>query len=201
MNQELGEHIFRTVSTVWERIFSVTVQQDLQDTQLQLRQAFQTARASFKEQLRAAKLPGSETLLARADLLEGPQSRSIESKLTDAAVAAKRAMTDRQRELSRTVVPSIQATMVPGYDAGTAERGAGSHRRRIDVIESHIDRHKHTMFTKSVLVTMQGLPEMQSTVVEQLQQAAQGGKSAQRVAFSSLWDEACSSPQMLGMYI
>ena len=36
-NQELGEHIFRTVSTVWEKIFSVTTQQDLQDTQLSLR--------------------------------------------------------------------------------------------------------------------------------------------------------------------
>ena len=198
MNQELAEHIFRTVSTVWERIFSVTVQQDLQDTQLKLREAFQTARACFKEELRAAKLPGSETLLARADLLEGPQSRSIESKLTDAAAAAKRAMTDRQRELSRTVVPLIQTTMVPGYDAGTAERGTGSHRRRIDVIETHLDRSKNTMFTKSVGVTVQGLPAMQSAVVEQLQQAAQGGKSAQRVAFSSLWDEAASSPQMLG---
>jgi hypothetical protein len=88
--------------------------------------------------------------------------------------------------------------MVPGYDAGTAERGTGSHRRRIDVIETHLDRSKNTMFTKSVGVTVQGLPAMQSAVVEQLQQAAQGGKSAQRVAFSSLWDEAASSPQMLG---
>ena len=56
------------------------------------------------------------------------------------------------------------------------------------------------MFTKSVGVTLEGLPGMQSAVIQQLMQAAQGGKSAQRVAFSSLWDEAASSPTMLGLH-
>ncbi len=139
-------------------------------------------------------------LLARADLLEGPQSRSIEAKLTDAATAAKRFMTDRQRELSRTVVPLIQNTMVPGYDAGNACRGTGSHRARVELVENHIVMNKSVMFTKSVGVTLDGLPGMQSAVIEQLMQAAQGGKSAQRVAFSSLWDEAASSPTMLGLH-
>jgi len=41
-----------------------------------------------------------------------------------------RFMTDRQRELSRTVVPLIQTTMTPGYEKGSAEFGTGSARRR-----------------------------------------------------------------------
>jgi hypothetical protein len=139
-------------------------------------------------------------LLSRAGLLEGPQSRGIEAKLTDAATAAKRSITDRQRELSRSVVPLIQNTMGPGYNAGNACSGTGSHRARVEIVENHIDRNKRSMFTKSVGVTLEGLPGMQSAVIQQLMQAAQSGKSTQRVAFSSLWDEAASSPTMLGLH-
>ena len=57
------------------------------------------------------------------------------AELAEATVAAKRFMTDRQRELSRTVVPLIQTTMTPGYQAGAAESGTGSGARRVAVVE------------------------------------------------------------------
>jgi hypothetical protein len=55
-------------------------------------------------------------------------------------------MTERQRELSRTVVPLIQTTMTPGYERGFAEKGSGSHARRVAVVEQHLQSNKGSMY-------------------------------------------------------
>lgn len=108
--------------------------------------------------------------VSRAGVLEGPQERGIDAKLAEATVAAKRFMTDRQRELSRTVVPLIQTTMTPGYQAGAAESGTGSGARRVAVVERHLDRSKSSMFTQSVQTTIAELPQMKSAVVSRLRE-------------------------------
>ena len=204
MNQELAEHIFRAVSTVWDNVFSATAQKDLQEAQDKLKDAFKASRAAFIAQLRAATLPGTcvadvygcvrvyvrlclhsgqilhththvvfvgmARTVSRAGVLEGPQERGIDAKLAEATVAAKRFMTDRQRELSRTVVPLIQTTMTPGYQAGAAESGTGSGARRVAVVERHLDRSKSSMFTQSVQTTIAELPQMKSAVVSRLRE-------------------------------
>ena len=48
--------------------------------------------------------------------------------------------------------------MVPGYTLGTAERGTGSHMRRVGHIHRHVAAIKDRMFVESIDPVLKGLP-------------------------------------------
>lgn len=68
----------------------MTTQEDLAELQLNLKIAFDHFRRAFKEELCGAALPGMNSAVARAEVLEKPQERTLDAKLADASTAAKR---------------------------------------------------------------------------------------------------------------
>ena len=68
----------------------MTTQEDLAELQLNLKIAFDHFRRAFKEELCGAALPGMNSAVARAEVLDKPQERTLDAKLADASSAAKR---------------------------------------------------------------------------------------------------------------
>ena len=59
-------------------------------------------------------------------------------------------MQGKQRDVNRELVPAVQEAMRPGYHLGFAEAGTGSHRRRVNIIETHVDTHRQGMFMQAI---------------------------------------------------
>jgi hypothetical protein len=80
----------------------VTTQEDLAELQLNLKIAFDHFRRAFKEELCGAALPGMNSAVARAEVLEKPQERTLDAKLADASTAAKRSFYSPHSALTAT---------------------------------------------------------------------------------------------------
>ena len=56
----------------------------------------------------------------------------------------------RQRDVNRELVPAVKESMTPAYVKGIAESGTGSHRRRVAIVEDHVEVRREDMFLDAI---------------------------------------------------
>jgi|EP01047_Picozoa_sp_COSAG01_P072588 hypothetical protein len=106
----------------------------------------------------------------RIKSVRAPLEATVSTRAAVASDQVKEAVQGRQKELSRSIAPLVQAKMKPGYERGYAEAGTGSHRRRVGIVESHISRTSRTMFADAVHPVIESMAplrqEIQRVVLE-----------------------------------
>ena len=86
----------------------------------------------------------------RLAAIQAPLRAGTVSRTSAAAEAVKAEVQKQQKELSRSISPKVQAIMMPGYEKGFAEAGIGSHRRRVAIIEGHVEAQSKTIFSEAI---------------------------------------------------
>ena len=71
---------------------------------------------------------------------------------------------NKQKELSRSIAPGVQTRMKPGYEQAYAEKGTGSHRRRVALLEAYLQTASTEMFMQAVTPVVQALPPLRTEV-------------------------------------
>ena len=82
--------------------------------------------------------------------LGGAHTEGLLSSLRATVSHLKATAQKQQRDLSRSMEPTVQTQMTPGYTAATAEAGTGSHRRRVAKLEGHIEAEAPKMFAAAI---------------------------------------------------
>jgi hypothetical protein len=165
MNEELAAPILTSVSSAWEAVFV----KDLDDHLKQLMCEIKSEVKKFHEQL-TPKLLQAGLDEGRLESIRAPLDAALATRTEKAADKVKEAVQAKQKELSRSIAPQVQQKMLPGkqarrallscsccvsmpitvsrmvvceiagYQTGYAEAGTGSHRRRVAIIEKHIQK-------------------------------------------------------------
>ena len=185
MNEALVEPIFKAVATQWERSFLSGLSSTLDTLQTNVEASLGRFHPALLTALGRASVP-SEASAALGDAQTDGLLSSLRSTVSDLKATAQK----QQRDLSRSMEPTVQEKMTPGYEAATAECGTGSHRRRVAKLEGHLEQEAPKMFgdaIEGVVGKMRGLSE---TIGKTLDQSlVQGACDALHTTYSPLWDE------------
>ncbi|KAI9019079.1 hypothetical protein DFJ74DRAFT_206630 [Hyaloraphidium curvatum] len=65
---------------------------------------------------------------------------------------------ETQREISRALVPQVEASMQPAYASATDERGTGSFMRMKTIMTNHVEQRRHEMFEDAVDIVLHPAP-------------------------------------------
>lgn len=149
MNEELAAPILTSVSSAWEAVFV----KDLDNHLKQLMCEIKSEVKKFHEQL-TPKLLQAGLDEGRLESIRAPLDAALATRTEKAADKVKEAVQAKQKELSRSIAPQVQQKMQPGYQTGYLEAGTGSHRRRVAIIEKHIQKESKTMFAEAVAPVM-----------------------------------------------
>jgi len=95
-----------------------------------------------------------------------------------------------QRELSRSIEPTVKAHMDDGYTRGAAEAGTGSHRRRVALVESHVEAAAPKMFEASTGGVVAKLNALRASIGKQLEKEMLERCLAElRNQYGALWED------------
>jgi hypothetical protein len=122
--------------------------------------------------------------------VHGIKVDALLAKLRAAVGAVQEATQKAQRDLSREMEPVIASQMAPGYTAATAEAGTGSHRRRVDRIEAHVQKRAPDMFDEAAGGVVSKLDELRTSIGKTLEaDVVQGTIGSLTSTYTPLWDE------------
>ena len=155
-NELLSEPVLQAAQIEWEKTFVSGLQTSSDELSKDL-----LARLGAFHDAVAARFQSEGVSKQRFAWLREPLDRSAATKVEAAVAAVKTKVQATQRDLSRSVAPTVQAKMSPGYVRGAAECGGGSHRRRVDVVETHLYNIKDTLFQSAVQVVVGSLGALQ----------------------------------------
>jgi len=145
MNEALAAPILTAVSTNWEKVFVRILSEQLGMLMLDVEKEFREMQDMLLPQLVSAGLDES-----RLTMIRGPIDQALKTRAEAAVDAAKEAVQNKQRELSRSIAPEIKNAMEPGYSEAFAEYGTGSHGRRVAILENHLEGASSQMFQAAV---------------------------------------------------
>jgi len=186
MNEQLTAPVFRAVSVQWEKAFVSTLTAELG----KLSTRYQAATGLIHDRVQQALVgAGVEEELAKG--LRDAASSGVQTKLGAVVDGVKTKMQAQQRDLSRGVTPLVKEQMQPGYSAGMAEAGTGSHRRRCAVIEGHVSNVARPMFTSAVTPAIKALSGLRGEVAAQLRTVLVDRAVAElRTNYGVAWEDA-----------
>ena len=187
MNEALCEPIFKSVATQWERSFISGLSTTLDGLQKQVEAALQAFRPSLLKALKAAEVPESAAAALGGTASAGAGlPNSLRSVVSDIKESAQK----QQRDLSRSMEPTVQAAMTPGYTDATAEAGTGSHRRRVAKLEKYVADEAPKMFKQATEGVTGKMSEIASSIGTTLRKdVVQASQASLRTAYCPLWDE------------
>ncbi|KAJ1493568.1 hypothetical protein T484DRAFT_2738861 [Baffinella frigidus] len=192
-NTEMAEPVFRAVSTEWERVFVSSLAKELAATRAEMLKILKTLHDKIATGLeQEAQIPKGRVRDIRA-----PQERSAVTKLEQMTGAAREIGQKQQRDISRLIVPAITARMVPGYDKGMHEMGTGSARRRVDIIEKHVDQQKGTMFKDAVEQVGGRIGALLDELSTVLHATSDQILKDMQVNYSVMWEAEAATPQAI----
>lgn len=145
MNEQLSEPVFRAVRTYWERVFVGKLREELEAFKLGVHAAL---KAFLDDAAPAIVASGGDG--ARVAAMRRPLEETLHASLAGDVEKIREYVQGKQRDVNRELVPAVQAAYKPGYTRGFAEAGAGSHRRRVDIIEQHVDTHRQELFMEAI---------------------------------------------------
>eukprot|EP00040_Diaphanoeca_grandis_P035195 m.220660 g.220660 ORF g.220660 m.220660 type:complete len:926 (+) comp33324_c1_seq1:67-2844(+) len=143
MNEELTQPIMECVSTRWERVFVSKLQAHLVDTSAKCRESVRVFGKTMQRLL-------SECGLQDDAFNWGHLQTFATSMLSKATDDIKAKVEHEQKDLSRSITPSVQTEMGPAYSQAFGEAGTGSHRRRCALMEAFVLNHKEVLFVNSI---------------------------------------------------
>jgi flagellar biosynthesis/type III secretory pathway protein FliH len=185
MNEELVEPIFKSVATQWERSFLSGLSSTLDDLHTKVSSSLARFHPALLAALKAADVPESAS-----SALGGAQTDGLLTSLRATVGDIKTAAQKQQRDLSRSMEPTVQTQMTPGYTAATAEAGTGSHRRRVAKLEAHIEAEAPRMFRAATDGVVQQMSGLSGSIGRTLQaDVVRAAHTALRTAYCPLWDE------------
>jgi len=185
MNEALVEPIFKAVSTHWEKAFVSGLHKILAELEEQVK----TELNAFQPKLLAA-LDGVDYPRAVASGLQGAQFDGVFAILRTAVANLKHAASKQQRDLSRSLEPLVQQHMIPGYQKANAESGTGSHRRRVELLESHARREAKQMFKDAAGEVVKQMTSMREGMGARLRlEVVDASLQLLRTTYTPLWDE------------
>mmetsp|Transcript_19729 Transcript_19729/g.54804 ORF Transcript_19729/g.54804 Transcript_19729/m.54804 type:complete len:1112 (-) Transcript_19729:310-3645(-) len=187
MNELMAEPVYRAVSSYWEQTFSSSVQTAFQTIQQRGTTLVKELNSSFYAQLQQS---GMAEVAAQLESFKGSVESKAIARVTNSLDQAKEFGRSQQREVNRTITPSIQEHMRPGYATGTAEAGPGSHARRKEIIEEFVDRERQAMFSMAIQPVVTGLEALRQSLVSTVQQGLNGILKEMEVGYSSFWSSA-----------
>ncbi|KAI5795262.1 hypothetical protein EDC01DRAFT_654675 [Geopyxis carbonaria] len=137
-NERLAEPVVKAIATNWERVFARRVPSLLNNF------AYETLEAIARFHDSVCQKAGPHHA-ARLDLLAG-QITTWADALKSEAAEILATIHDAQREVSRSYIPQIEATMHRAYRICTQEVGPGQFVRMKDAMAAHVEAHKRLMF-------------------------------------------------------
>ena len=187
MNEALCEPIFKSVATQWERSFISGLSTTLDGLQKQVEAALQAFRPSLLKALKAAEVPESAAAALGGTASAGAGlPNSLRSVVSDIKESAQK----QQRDLSRSMEPTVQTAMTPGYMDATAEAGTGSHRRRVAKLEKYVADEAPKMFKQATDGVTGKMSEIASSIGTTLRKdVVHASQASLRTAYCPLWDE------------
>ena len=197
-NEELAEPVYRAVATHWEKAMVDKARRGLDALDGAVAKALAAAHDGLAARLGDA---AAEPALAKLDAARVAAARkaheaSSSAVASSALAATKDHIQKQQKDLSREITPLVQAAMQPGYDRGFVEKGAGSHRRRCAVVESHVTKEARSMFKGAIAPVVAGLAKLRADVGKILKDTcARKLLDDLRLNYSVLWEPV--SPEML----
>jgi len=186
MNEELAEPIFKAVSTGWERVFIGKLNTELLNLQKSLLASLGSVLDECHAKMTEVGVPEERLAGVRA-LVEA----TLKAQIRSASEQVRSQVSARQKDLSRSMVPLIQAQMTPAYTAGAEEKGTGSHARRIAIVEGHIGSTAPRMFKEAVGPVAGSITDLVAEMreifhTESLSQV----EACLRVNYCGTWEEA-----------
>jgi len=94
--------------------------------------------------------------------------RTVAVQMRAAGEQLKADLNKQQQEISRTVEPAVQTGMTPGYDAGVAEAGTGSHMRRMAIIDLQVRTVAASEFQAAAKALVGKLVKLQARLLDAL---------------------------------
>jgi len=186
MNSELAEPIFKAVSTGWERVFIAKLNAELCVLQKKLTELFGGILDKCHMMMMEAAVP-EDRLLGVRPVVEA----TLRAKLRETSEHIKAQVSEKQKELSRSIVPLVKSKMTPGYDRGMLEAGTGSHRRRVHIMESHVRSECGSMFDAAVAPVTNSVKGMSGEMRKMFQDRCLNSVESQlRINYCSIWEEA-----------
>eukprot|EP01051_Picozoa_sp_SAG22_P013015 SAG22_NODE_1412_length_4477_cov_8.593878_3_plen_355_part_00 len=187
MNENLADPVLRGITTNWEKVFVAALPDLLAalwesvggsctkfHAELEAALTAEAGGSCDADRLAAIQAPVSNgcafftafdswnhCLFVRVSCLNRDRCQQLRagtvSRTAAAAEAVKAEVQRQQKELSRSISPKVQTIMTPGYDMGFAEAGTGSHRRRVVIIERHVDAESKTIFSEAISPILEAL--------------------------------------------
>jgi hypothetical protein len=183
MNEALAEPVYRAVSQQWERVFVGGLKADLE----KLNAAAVASLRGFHDGL-AAALAAAGVRAERVAPLRRAQEAAGAASVAAAVDKARARAAAAQKEASRQVTPAVQEQMKPGYAAGLAEAGPGSHARRTGVVERHVDACRGQMFSDAIEPVLASLDGLRKELCALLAEALAALAPTLRLQYGALWE-------------
>lgn len=182
MNAELAEPVLAAVASQWQQLFGAGMSDKLAATQA----ALSAVVGGFDARFQQAFAGGAGGVGTAADATDAPAAqrpavsagahgailRAVETRMRAAGDQLKAEVAKQQQEISRALEPAVQASMGPGYAAGAAEAGTGSHARRKEIIDGHVRTVGSGEFRKAAEGLVAKLLELQARLVGALAKEA-----------------------------
>jgi hypothetical protein len=164
-NQDLAEPIFRFISVNWDQLFGVQISQIFKRHQDRIIASIKQSNSKFNEQL--TTLGVDKTRLARNEQhIVGVQQNRVQQKLD----VIRNEIAEKQRDISRTIVPAVQEKMRPAYNVAAARCGTGVYEMMKGDIGSHIEKNRYYMFKEASQLLIQGLADLNQGAIQQVNQ-------------------------------
>eukprot|EP01122_Echinamoeba_exundans_P016614 TRINITY_DN8479_c0_g1_i1.p1 TRINITY_DN8479_c0_g1~~TRINITY_DN8479_c0_g1_i1.p1 ORF type:complete len:1374 (+),score=380.54 TRINITY_DN8479_c0_g1_i1:97-4218(+) len=164
-NQDLAEPIFRFISVNWDQLFGVQISQIFKRHQERIIASIKQSNAKFNEHL--ATLGVDKTRLARNEQhIVSVQQGRVQQKLD----VIRNEIAEKQRDISRTIVPAVQEKMRPAYNVAAGRCGTGVYDMMKKDISSHIETYRYHMFKEASQLLIQGLADLNQGAIQQVNQ-------------------------------
>ncbi|KAL3913266.1 MAG: hypothetical protein SGILL_006560 [Bacillariaceae sp.] len=193
MNQELCDPMEKEFSAEWQQIMDGALMGFLREAEVSVTAAFTKVAQAVVNALAECGMERS-----RLQTMANTANRTTTTAIRVAFEDMRKVATDSQRELNRSLLPTVTERMKGGYQAAvSAPHGAGRFQRIKNAVETHASMTVNTMFlnaTQELLAAIAALIKQLAGKVMAISDVIQQGLSS---VYSVCWDDERAQKQIM----
>ncbi|KAL5022560.1 hypothetical protein ScPMuIL_001715 [Solemya velum] len=190
-NEQLVEPMYRNISISWDKVFSGLLWSKLEACKSLVVGILTASSTKICKQLQEMGVAQPRTDRAKMQLIGNARN-----KLTELITSLKEHVTNRQRDISRVLTPTVQGELGDTYASCASQSGPGMYNRMKDILSAAIDCRRYSIFDHASQTLLKDLDNLQSEIVGMVKLVCGTICKDLRVAFEPLW-EAPSNSQIL----
>ncbi|XP_064410092.1 uncharacterized protein LOC102357999 isoform X2 [Latimeria chalumnae] len=177
-NEELSEPLCTAISVSWDKVFNHLLLDSLNKFKKSVLQKLKEFFREVKDKLRSMNVSTAAVVNVQNQQLE-----AADAELQNFILDLKERITERQRDISRVLTPTVQEGMIPAYQACGQQAGAGCFQRMKSLMQEYVHRRKSDIFNTASERLMEQLDLLQKELHGQLEVAVENLCETLRVQF------------------